>query len=103
MLTVEWESEEEPAGDTDPGAANSGYASTIHGPSEAEVASMDDAEIERSVAEINEKSAIRSRSGGTESPLMITFTRSLRRAADADASPIASLATTPSTPKARCW
>ena len=54
-LTVEWESEEEPAGDTTQALLNSGYASTIHGALEAEVASMDDEEIDRSVAEINEK------------------------------------------------
>lgn len=55
VLSVEWEGEGEPSGDTTQNLGNSGFASTIHGALDADlVAAMDDEEIERSVREINE-------------------------------------------------
>ncbi len=58
LLSVEWEGEGDPAGDTTQNLGNSGFASTIQGALDADLvasmAAMDDEEIERSVREINE-------------------------------------------------
>ncbi len=58
ILSVEWEGEGEPSGETTQNLGNSGFASTIQGALDADLvagmADMDDEEIERSVREINE-------------------------------------------------
>ncbi len=55
VLSVEWEGEGDPAGDTTQNLGNSGFASTMQGGLDLDlVAAMDDEEIERSVREINE-------------------------------------------------
>jgi serine/threonine protein phosphatase PrpC len=58
VLAVEWEGEGDPEGDTTQNLGNSGFASTIQGPPDADlmagIAAMDDEEIERSIREINE-------------------------------------------------
>ena len=55
VLSVEWEGEGDPGGDTTQNLGNSGFASTIQAGLDAElVAAMDEEEIERSVREINE-------------------------------------------------
>ncbi len=54
VLSVEWEGMGDPDGDTTQNLGNSGFASTIQGPLDVDVAAMDEEEIERSVREINE-------------------------------------------------
>ena len=66
-LTVEWERRGRPAGDTTQALLNSGYASTIHG-ALARSGLDGRREIERSIREINENPASRSRQPQPESP-----------------------------------
>ncbi|PTT80905.1 serine/threonine protein phosphatase [Pelomonas sp. HMWF004] len=54
VLSVEWEGEGEPSGDTTQNLGNSGFASTMQGAIDLDLVGMDDEEIERSVREINE-------------------------------------------------
>ena len=55
VLSVEWEGEGDPDGESTQNLGNSGFASTIQGGLDVDlVAAMDEEEIERSVREINE-------------------------------------------------